>query len=74
MKRFALILFGTLLTTSAQAASPGGPFGLGLGGGTGVSGISGKYYMGSTALQGTVGRARSASTASAKTTAATGWA
>lgn len=55
MKRLALILFGTLLTTTAQAGSPGGPFGLGLSGGTQVNGLSGKYYMGGTALQGTVG-------------------
>lgn len=45
------------LSTTAQAATPSsGNFGLGLGGGTGVTGLSGKYYLGeSSAVQGMLG-------------------
>ncbi len=53
---FGALLIGALSASApVQAASPAGPFGIGVGGGLGVSGLSGKYYMGSTALQGMVG-------------------
>jgi len=53
----ALLLSIGLCAPAAQAASPpSGQFGLGLGGGLGVSGLSGKYYMGEAmAFQGIVG-------------------
>ncbi|MBN1337505.1 MAG: hypothetical protein JXB39_16250 [Deltaproteobacteria bacterium] len=56
--RFPAILALVLaLPVGAQAATPPeGPFGLGIGGGFGVSGLSGKLYMGdATAFQGIVG-------------------
>jgi hypothetical protein len=54
---FALAAATSLPPADALAASPpSGNFGLGLGGGLGVSGLSGKYYMGdATAFQGIVG-------------------
>ena len=45
-----------LCPSLAMAAPDGGPFGLGLGGGLGVSGLSGKLWLGdSAAFQGVVG-------------------
>lgn len=57
MLRSFVLLCALALPTAASAASPsGGNFGLGLGGGLGVSGLSGKYYLGdSAAIQGVVG-------------------
>lgn len=52
-------VFGALLALAmpgvAAAAPPGGPLGIGLGAGTGASGLSAKYHAGGTALQGVVG-------------------
>jgi len=51
-----MMYLGLLLAAgSAQAGTPGGPLGLGLGGGLGVSGISGKYHIGEIAIQGVIG-------------------
>ena len=59
MTRFAsaLVALALAVPTGALAATPPeGPFGLGLGGGFGVSGLSGKLYLGdASALQGVVG-------------------
>lgn len=57
MRTLPLAILSLCLSSTALAASsPGGNFGLGLGGGLGVSGLSGKYYLGdAAALQGVVG-------------------
>lgn len=59
MKKTTLIsliaLAGTLAWAQPASAEKPGTFGIGIGGGTISSGLSLKYYMGSFALQGTIG-------------------
>jgi hypothetical protein len=56
LKRAVLMWAVFMGIGTADAASSGGPLGVGLGGVMMVSGISGKYFMGDSALQGVVGR------------------
>lgn len=55
MKRILGMIAALSVPGVAAASPPGGPFGIGLGGGTGPSGLSMKYHTGGTALQGVIG-------------------